>query len=457
MDPVTGLHDAIGAELLRARLLNCARPLLGSRYEIQTVLGRGASGLVVEAIDQRLDRVVALKIRPAQGDSAVLREARALASLDHPNVVRVHDVDIVRARFDAREGDVWVVSMARLHGRTMRAWLREAPRRTSDILGVLIDAARGLAAAHAERIVHRDVKPDNIYVLADGAAQILDFGFAVQVISSRAEDDAVHVPAGTDPYMAPETRFGRATRRSDQFSLGVTLVEALTGHALPAGSRRPRGVSRALWHIARKATSARPDDRFTSVGEFVRHLEQASRVPAPRKAPRILLLALGVAGSLAGMNLIPGVRVEPAMRGEFRSITSRGATDGGSLPEATPSAADRCIPPQSGVRRFRIRVEEGWKEGMARSGEYLLGLEVRDERIWRVTLEKTKPIAEMLGVQEFSTPHACKLRMSVKSSTHRYDFDLDLNGEHTRGTFRTDGLEPNSAAYRGIVEPASPR
>jgi serine/threonine protein kinase len=294
VDVVSEVENALGAELLRAELLRRERPKLGGRYVVERVLGRGASGLVVAAVDERLNRPVALKIRPVEGDSAMLAEARALARLGHPNVVRIHDVETVTTTLDGRDFKLWLVSMEHIEGRTMRAWLREKPRSSSEVLGVFVDVARGLAAAHAERIVHRDVKPDNVIVRADGVAQVLDFGFAVQAASTQSVVGGLRPAAGTDPYMSPEARLGRTTRKSDQFSLGVALVEALTGSPVPAGSRVPSGVAAAVWKVAQRATSPDPEDRFADMKGMVDELLRVSRAPTGISTAPIALGATAV-------------------------------------------------------------------------------------------------------------------------------------------------------------------
>jgi serine/threonine protein kinase len=156
VDPVSDLQNALGADLLRAAMLRRFPPWIAGRYQVEKVLGRGAMGLVVAALDDRLGRPVALKLRPSGIDTTMLAEARALARLDHPNVVRVHDVDIVEAKLDGRPFRLWMVSMQRVSGRTVRTWLAEEKRSTDEIIDVFLAAGRGIAAAHAEKIVHRD-------------------------------------------------------------------------------------------------------------------------------------------------------------------------------------------------------------------------------------------------------------------------------------------------------------
>ena len=177
-------------------------------------MGRGASGVVVSALDDRLGRAVALKLSVTGGDASMLEEARSLALLDHPNVVRVHDVDIVSTVIDGASFRLWLVSMQLVVGRSLRTWLAEQQQPLDEIMRVFLDAGRGLAAAHGEKIIHRDFKPDNVVVReGDGVAMVLDFGFAMPASSTRMGEPAInHDVAGTDAYMAPEARAVGASR-----------------------------------------------------------------------------------------------------------------------------------------------------------------------------------------------------------------------------------------------------
>jgi serine/threonine protein kinase len=268
VDDISELETALGADLLRANLLERGRPKLDDRYVVDCILGRGASGLVVGAMDQRLGRAVALKLRPVDGDSGMLAEARALARVDHPNVVRVHDVAVITAELGGRSRRLWLVSMARIQGRTMRSWLAERPRSHVETARVVGDIARGLAAAHDHRLVHRDVKPDNVIVCEDGAVQLLDFGF-VAPAEQTGKAGVERAPAGTEAYLAPEARGGRPTRKSDQFALGVVLVEALTGRPSVARGPAPAGIPRALWALAARATADDPMARYANLRELM--------------------------------------------------------------------------------------------------------------------------------------------------------------------------------------------
>jgi tetratricopeptide (TPR) repeat protein/predicted Ser/Thr protein kinase len=187
------------------------------RYVLLARLGAGGMGVVYSAYDPELDRRVAVKVlrRTRTGDR-LRDEARAIAKLAHPNVIAVHDVG-------EADGEVFV-AMEQVEGATVRDWLR-APRTTAEIVDVFVQAGRGLAAAHAAGIVHRDVKPSNIIVGADGRARVLDFGLAHTDV-----DASEGTIAGTPAYMAPEQRRAERTdARADQFAFAVALAEALFG------------------------------------------------------------------------------------------------------------------------------------------------------------------------------------------------------------------------------------
>ena len=207
-------------------------PLRIGRYLVERPIGAGAMGLVFRARDAELDRAVALKLLRRSLDSddderleqRLLGEARALAKLAHPNVVAVFEV----ARHD---GELYLV-MELIEGPTLSAWLLAAARTTDEVLAMFAQAGRGLAAAHAAGIVHRDVKLDNVLVGADGRARITDFGLATGALAGplpevHGDDIALTMTgalAGTPAYMAPEVlRGGDATPQSDQFGFAVAL------------------------------------------------------------------------------------------------------------------------------------------------------------------------------------------------------------------------------------------
>ncbi|NKB88119.1 MAG: tetratricopeptide repeat protein [Acidobacteria bacterium] len=205
-------------EVVEGRPLDPGQEL--GRYAVLDHVGSGGMGSVYSAYDSQLDRRVAVKLLHATGaddQDRLLREARALAQLAHPNVVGVHDVG-------THEGRVFV-AMEFVDGTPLRAW--SEGRTTDEIVAVYIEAGRGLAAAHRAGLVHRDFKPDNVIVDADGVPQVVDFGLA------RATEEGAgdaHI-SGTPGYIAPEQvlhrRFGP---RSDQFAFAASVWEAIYGH-----------------------------------------------------------------------------------------------------------------------------------------------------------------------------------------------------------------------------------
>jgi hypothetical protein len=230
------------------------------RYVIIERVGTGAMGVVYGAYDPELDRKVALKlIKPGHGGgketarARLLREAKAIARLQHPNVVAVHDVGMFEEQV--------FLAMEFVAGGTIKSWLAAKPRSWREILDVFTAAGRGLAAAHAAGLVHRDFKPDNVLLDKEGRPRVVDFGIARQAgsggddldgDSSEVSDDGTATLrdgkaalatltktgtwVGTPAYMAPEQFLGeRGDEKSDQFSFCVALYEALFGERPFAG------------------------------------------------------------------------------------------------------------------------------------------------------------------------------------------------------------------------------
>ena len=215
------------------------------RYVVLAPLGAGAMGVVVMAYDPELDRRVALKLlKPELSRAGLLlkREAQALAKLAHPNVVAVYDVG-------EHAGQVFV-AMEYVEGQVIGRWLGSEPRPGwREILSHYMAAGRGLAAAHAQGLVHRDFKPDNVMVGTDGRVRVMDFGLARGsqrdlIVDNPTPTDLVTGSGsltelrltqtgqvtGTPVYMSPEQFRGEATPASDQFGFCVSLYEALYGH-----------------------------------------------------------------------------------------------------------------------------------------------------------------------------------------------------------------------------------
>jgi serine/threonine protein kinase len=269
------------------------------RYVVLEKVGAGGMGVVYAAFDPQLDRKVALKLLRHPGADAaaarsqLAREAQALARLSHPNVVTVHDIGSWNEQL--------FLAMEFIDGWTVRSWLDERRPGAAEVLRVLVAAGRGLAAAHAAGIVHRDFKPDNVLVGRGGRACVSDFGLArsapVAVAGPAAEARNASSIAGTPRYMAPEQRAGRpADARSDQYSYCLTLWEALHGELPPAtGGRTPRRGARLRRVLARGA-SADPAARWSSMTPLLDALERTGQRRRPWGLAAVLVLASALVG-----------------------------------------------------------------------------------------------------------------------------------------------------------------
>ena len=192
-------------------------------YEIVSPLGAGGMGEVYRARDPRLERDVAIKVLPehfledADSLSRFQSEAKAIASLSHPNIVAIHDT--------GQEGKRLYVVTELLEGETMRSRLRQGPIGVRKAAEHAARVAEGLAAAHEKGIVHRDIKPENILVTADGRLKLLDFGIARDLSWEKADAAS----GGTLNFMAPEQLHGRSCLASDVWAIGVIFYALATG------------------------------------------------------------------------------------------------------------------------------------------------------------------------------------------------------------------------------------
>src|SRR5919198_251506 len=273
------------------------------RYEIRSKLGEGGMGEVYLARDPKLGRDVAIKVLPASLSADAERLARfeqeacAAGSLDHPNVLAVHDVG-------TENGSPYVVSEL-LEGETLREKSSGAPLPQRKALDYALQIARGLSAAHERGIVHRDLKPENVFVCTDGRAKILDFGLAklTQADGERAQTGVPTRRVDTDPgavmgsagYMAPEqVRGQKVDHRADIFSFGCILYEMLTGRRAfrgesavdtlsailkedpPGLSETNKNISPALERLVLHCLEKNPSARFQSANDLAFALESLS-------------------------------------------------------------------------------------------------------------------------------------------------------------------------------------
>ena len=309
--------------------------VLRDRYELRRVLGSGGLGIVVEAHDRDLDRPVAIKMLRDRGGGStehltrLVREANAMARISHPNVVQVFDVlryeglDVDPGQLELPRAGVAIV-MELVRGGDLASWLQSS-RTPDEVMDVFMAAGRGLAAAHARGVVHRDFKPGNVLLGERGAVKVTDFGVAAACIPTEdptssnnpiAEDPEQSAPdvdedawlvtsqltrtggvVGTPAYMAPEQHRGKSSdARTDQFAFCLALVEALSGRRpvtgrtfaellenklklrIPATDRISSRVAPAL----ARGLSPLPHKRFATMDGLLRAIDPSRRPVSKR-------------------------------------------------------------------------------------------------------------------------------------------------------------------------------
>lgn len=298
------------------------------RFEILGSLGAGGMGEVYRARDHELHRDVAIKVLPAAfSDDADRRrrfeqEARAAGGLNHPNILAVHDVG-------THGGAAYIVTEV-LDGETLRERLAAGPLPARKVADYALQIAQGLAAAHDRGVVHRDVKPANLFITPHGRIKILDFGLA-KLIGPEAADQTQTITIdgvprttvmGTGAYMSPEQARGiRVDHRTDIFSFGAVLYEMLAGfppfqradpgdtlHAIlhdePAAIPGGRPSTAALERIASRCLEKQPEDRFQNFRDLAFQIDEASQesrrdAASGRRRLRPVLVAGGFAALVA--------------------------------------------------------------------------------------------------------------------------------------------------------------
>jgi serine/threonine protein kinase/tetratricopeptide (TPR) repeat protein len=229
----TGLVDELAEKITAPSVLRARLATLDwqgkrvAQYTVLEALGAGAMGRIYKARDERLGRYVALKFLPAHlgaepsARRRLLLEARAAAALDHSNICTIHEIG-------ATEDGQQFIAMTLYDGETLQARLTRGALALADVVAIGLQIANGLAKAHEHGVIHRDVKPSNIMLLADGTVKILDFGIArIEDVPAAAQDG---MALGTVAYMSPEQARGDAVdARTDIWSFGVVLYEMLAG------------------------------------------------------------------------------------------------------------------------------------------------------------------------------------------------------------------------------------
>jgi tetratricopeptide (TPR) repeat protein len=373
-----------------------ARGATVGRYVILDLVGRGGMGDVYAAYDPELDRRIALKLlhggaggeERARSQARLLKEAKAIARLSHPSIVVVHDAGTI--------GDRVFIAMEFVEGRTLAAWLGGKPRPWAEIRALFLAAGRGLAAAHAARIVHRDFKPQNVMVTPDGSVRVMDFGLASESTGEGGEPEPAPAGApehadfsraaplaltrtgallGTPAYMAPEQFLGqRADERTDQFAFCVSLYEALHGErpfpgdsvpalaaSVTAGKvRDPNPRARPptwLRKIVLRGLRAKREERFPTLATLLAALE---RDPVRRR--RRVLLGIGLTAVL----LAGGALAQRTLERTGASLCHGAGEKLAGVWEVAGAEADAPRPRHDAIRTAFLatgapRAEETWK------------------------------------------------------------------------------------------------
>ena len=344
------------------------RPSAIGRYLILAEVGRGGSAEVYAAYDPELDRRVAVKFlrldlsggSTGEARARLSREAKAIARLSHPNVVAVYDAGSWNDRV--------FIAMEFVEGETLARWLQSGTRPWRDIRDKFIGAGRGLAAAHAAGLVHRDFKPQNVLIGRDGQARVADFGLArrfgaldvpepvgevaAMEMDSRSSSSTITVPLtrtgallGTPTYMAPEQfRAGATDHRTDQFSFCVALYGALYGQRAFAGDTvselraevlagrvreapPKRAVPHWLGHLVRRGLQTNPEDRYPSMAELLKDLERAPSRRQGRVVAALVLVVALVASGLVARRVVAPALICSGAEGKLAQIWETSRTD----------------------------------------------------------------------------------------------------------------------------------
>src|ERR1700716_3938964 len=263
-------------------------------YRILEKLGVGGQGTVYKATDTKLGRTVVVKVLPEElvareaNRKRFEREARLASSLDHPNICTIFGLNVIDG--------IHFIAMQYIPGRNVRQLVHGKPLRLESALSIAIQVADALAVAHAQGIIHRDIKAGNVMVSSNGQAKVLDFGLAKLLDDDAARTSGIHhteltevgIPYGTATYAAPEQARGdRVDSRADIFSTGVLLYEMLTGtwpfkgktavdvrHAVlhedpvPINESRPDPVPARLQQVLDRALKKNPKDRYQQIAQF---------------------------------------------------------------------------------------------------------------------------------------------------------------------------------------------
>ena len=420
--------------------------VLSGRYRLEAKLGSGGMSTVYLARDQTLDRQVAVKVMhremSEQADQLerFRQEARAVAKLSHPNVVAVIDA--------GEDGGHPYIVFEYVEGETLKQRInRDGALDPQEAIAYAIEVARGLSVAHARRLVHRDIKPQNVLIDAEGRAKLTDFG-----ISRQLEQDGMTATGrvlGTTDYVAPEQAMGHPVdQRSDVYSLGVVLYEMLVGQVpfqadsqvgvamkhvneeLPDVQRRRPDVSAAVALVVERSTAKDPAERYQQVGEMIDDLSTALEVEAARAGsttgeatsvleavppPKRKLSSGGRRSwlAIAGLLAVAGLVLLAVQLISGGDIGGGGAAKGKGSPVAIASATD--FDPQGDEEEIGSKVELAVDGDPSETG---WETEHYDSDVFEGT--KTGPNAGV-GVYVTTSADARPTTMVVRSPTPGWD------------------------------------
>ena len=335
--------EGVGWAIPRKLCQGCrvAGRVIGHRYRLQSVLGRGGMAEVWQGLDERLDRPVAVKLLHRRGlaDPTVVarfdREARAVARLSHPNIVAVYDVGV--------DKDMPYLVMELVRGQSLAARIGNGSISVSEATNVAAQVCDALQAAHDAGIVHRDVKPANILIQAAGSVKVCDFGIARVSQATQAGLTRSHITVGTAEYMAPEQATGGSVdARTDLYALGCVLYAMLAGSppfhgdsalavmwqhvnqpVVPVASLRP-DVPGGLGELIGRLLAKNPDDRPATAREVRERLASRAARPTRSTATAAAAVAPVVVPVRAKAAVVTPTRSMPALDSEVQPAAAAG-------------------------------------------------------------------------------------------------------------------------------------
>jgi len=401
------------------------------RYEITGELGSGGFGHVYSALDPIVDRVVAIKVLNAPGDSDLVKrfraEAMTVAKLHHKNIVTVHE-------FGEENGAPYLV-MEFLEGTNVHDLIRQpTPLSLHEKLWIMSEVAEGLQCAHQHGVIHRDVKPANIMRLSDGSVKIMDFGIARLASESAARLTQTGLVIGTLMYMAPEQFSGTADASTDIFAYGVTFYELLTGRH-PFSASDPAGV---MYRIM----SVEPDPLRSLVPECPESVERiVSRTLAKSRETRYSSLADVVVDTAP---ILLDLRRQQA--GEL--FSRAGELLGGGQLDAAQSAVRKALdldPWHTEARQLRSRIEQA----LHRRGLVDRAVELLDRAEQELSQREFKEAAECLAtVKQMSLDDA---RINARLDRAYSQIEESRNAVRLLDSAREDLQKENlTEAFRAV-------